>query len=94
MQLGPEYYDLCRNNNATHFIQKVVKTFPLEYTIAYFAYTVENLLSFALDKNAMCAINHMMIGDDQAGFCVQNYTRASALFGHWLTALRQVEGWP
>jgi len=60
VQLGPEYYDLCRNNNATHFVQKVLKTFPLQYTLAYFNYTVENLLAFALDKNAMCVIKHMI----------------------------------
>ena len=60
MQLGPEYYELCRNNNGTHFIQKIIKTFPLEYTIAFFSYTVENLLAFALDKNAMCVIKHMI----------------------------------
>ena len=60
VHLGPEYYDLCRNNNATHFAQKVLKTFPLQYTLAYFSYTVENLLAFALDKNAMCVIKHMI----------------------------------
>jgi hypothetical protein len=55
-----DFYELCRHNNATHFIQKIVKTFPLEYTIAFFHYISENLLAFALDKNAMCVIKHMM----------------------------------
>lgn len=60
MQLRTEYYELCRNNNATHFIQKVIKNFPLQYMLAFFSYTVENLLAFALDKNAMCVIKHMI----------------------------------
>ncbi len=60
MEIRLDFYELCTNNNATHFIQKVVKTFPLEYTLPYFNYTVENLLAFALDKNAMCVIKHMM----------------------------------
>lgn len=60
MQMGPDFYELCRNNNATHFIQKIIKTFPLKYTIHYYNYTVENLLAFSLDKNAMCVIKHMI----------------------------------
>jgi len=28
--------------------------------LPFFQYTIENLLAFALDKNAMCVIKHMM----------------------------------
>ena len=60
MQIMNEYYELCRHNNSTHFIQKIIKTFPFQYTITFFHYTAANLLPFALDKNAMCVIKHMM----------------------------------
>ena len=40
IELQNEYYELCRNNNGTHFVQKVIKTFPLQYTILFFNYTV------------------------------------------------------
>ena len=58
--VSEQFYELCRNNNATHFIQKIVKTFPLPYTINFFTYLTDNLMAFALDKNAMCVIKHMM----------------------------------
>ena len=38
-QLTREFYELSCNNNATHFVQKVIKTFPLEWTLPYFSYT-------------------------------------------------------
>lgn len=59
-QIAQEFYELCRNNNATHFIQKIIKTFPLDFSVNFFLYISENLLAFALDKNAMCVIKHMM----------------------------------
>lgn len=60
MAVTEEFYNLCRNNNATHFIQKIIKIFPLDYTINFFHFVTENLMAFALDKNAMCVIKHMM----------------------------------
>jgi hypothetical protein len=60
IEIMRDFYELCRHNNATHFIQKIIKTFPLEYTIGFFHYITENLMAFALDKNAMCVIKHMM----------------------------------
>lgn len=60
LEIMRDFYQLCTHNNSTHFIQKIVKTFPLECTITYFHYITQNLLAFALDKNAMCVIKHMM----------------------------------
>jgi hypothetical protein len=60
MQIAQDFYSLSCHSNATHFIQKVVKTFPLECTIAYFHYIAANLMTFALDKNGMCVVKHMM----------------------------------
>lgn len=60
MQIAQDFYNLSCHSNATHFIQKIVKTFPLEYTIGYFHYITANLIIFALDKNGMCVVKHMM----------------------------------
>lgn len=34
--------------------------FPLSQTEEFFHYVADNLVHFALDKNAMCVIKHMM----------------------------------
>jgi hypothetical protein len=60
MQIAQDFYNLSCHSNATHFIQKIVKTFPLEYTIAYFHYIIAHLMTFALNKNGMCVVKHMM----------------------------------
>lgn len=60
IQLAAEFHALCCHPNATHFVQKMLKTFPLEYSIGYFHYISTNLMAFALDKNAMCVVKQMM----------------------------------
>lgn len=59
-QLKQDFYEMSRNSNSTHFVQKIIKIFPLNYTIEFYLYAAENLVAFALDKNAMCVIKHMM----------------------------------
>ncbi len=46
--------------NATHFVQKIIGLFPINHTYFFFEYAQKNFLNFALDKNAMCVIKHMM----------------------------------
>lgn len=54
------FYELSVHNNATHFIQKVVKTFPLHLMNEFFYYCVQNMYQFACDKNGMCVLKHML----------------------------------
>jgi hypothetical protein len=46
--------------NATHFVQKIIGIFPLIHTYRFFEYTCKNFILFAVDKNGMCVIKHMM----------------------------------
>jgi hypothetical protein len=59
-QLSEDYYDLSRDLHATHYVQKVIRDFPLPYTLPFFHYTSQNLQAFALDKHAMCVVKQMM----------------------------------
>lgn len=59
-QLSEDYYDLCRDLHATHYVQMVIRDFPLPYTLPFFHYTSQNLMAFALDKHAMCVVKQMM----------------------------------
>ena len=54
------FLQLSCHPNATHFIQKIIGIFPMIHTYRFFEYCQKNFLAFALDKNAMCVIKHMM----------------------------------
>lgn len=54
------FLQLSCHPNATHFVQKIIGLFPIIHTFFFFEYAQKNFLDFALDKNGMCVIKHMM----------------------------------
>lgn len=56
----PTFLSLAQHPNATHFLQKIISLFPLPHTLQFMTIVNHDLLSFALDKNAMCVIKQMI----------------------------------
>ena len=55
-----EFEQLCFHPISTHFIQKIVKTFPIDFTLHFFVLANEQFLKYATDKNAMCVLKYML----------------------------------
>jgi hypothetical protein len=55
-----DFESLCLNPISTHFVQKVIKTFPIELTIGFYTTANNNFIKFATDKNAMCVLKYML----------------------------------
>ena len=56
----PSFLTLSQHANATHFLQKIISTFPIGYTSLFMGTVTQDFLSYALDKNAMCVIKQML----------------------------------
>jgi hypothetical protein len=54
------YLSLAQHPNATHFLQKIISLFPINYTIDFMQIVLQDFMSYALDKHAMCVIKQML----------------------------------
>lgn len=54
------FLTLAQHPNATHFLQKVISLFPFTFTSQFMDLVVQDFLSYALDKHAMCVIKQMI----------------------------------
>jgi hypothetical protein len=60
LSIKENFFQLSCHPNATHFVQKIIDLFPIIHTYPFLELAQKNFLDFALDKNAMCVIKHMM----------------------------------
>lgn len=55
-----DFEQLCLHPISTHFIQKIIKSFPIDVTLHFYNIANDNFLKFATDQNAMCVLKYML----------------------------------
>lgn len=55
-----EFVKLCSHPISTHFVQKIINSFPVHLTVQFYEAANEKFVQFATDKNAMCVLKYML----------------------------------
>ena len=60
MAINEDFEKLSTHPFSTHFVQSIVKIFPVQNILGFFMKAQKSFLEFAVDKNAMCVLKHII----------------------------------